>query len=692
MSWLTALFSRWTWLMAWRDSRTSRRRLLLFSTSISLGIAALVAIGSLGRNLEAAIDEQAKALLGADLVVSSRAEITGEMEALFARIGGEQARETSFSTMIVFTNGTRIVNARALAGDFPFYGTLETEPPEAAAEFRRGGGVLVEEGVLMQFGATTGGTVKLGEASFKILGALRQVPGDNVAFSTIAPRVYLSATDLPATGLLGNRSLARYRVHFRLPDSVDAEDLRRELRADFERLRLGSDTVEERKRDLGRALENLYRFLNLAAFIALLLGAVGVASAIHVHVGQKLANVAVLRCLGAPLARTFAIYLAQGLALGAAGTFTGIAVGALVARQLPELIRGFIPFAFETHFDWVAAFIAAAIGFGFCVLFALLPLLDVRRVSPLAAIRAAYESKVRHDPARWILFGLIAGGVTLFAIFQTRRWEQGVGFAGGLAAACLLLAGAARLIAWTARRATPASLPFVWRQGLANLHRPQNRTTLLLVAIGLGTFLILTLQLTRDVLLTQLFPPNRADQPNAILFDIQTDQREGVAALLAEQKLPVLEQAPIISMRLAAVKGVPTDQLSTNRADDIPGWVVRREYRSTWRTNLTDGEKLLGGEFIGRFDGDLDAAGTRVPISLEQGIAKDLKVGIGDELTWDIQGLPLLTYVSSLREVDWRQVRPNFFVVFPSKPRPPCTSSPPASPTRSSPPGCSAPW
>ncbi|MEI6357722.1 MAG: ABC transporter permease, partial [Verrucomicrobiota bacterium] len=324
MKWIRALFSLWTWRMAWRDSRASRRRLLLFSSSISLGIAALVAIGSLGRNLEDAIRQQSKSLLGADLVLTARQAFTAEDEALFLRFGGETARETSFSTMLVLTNGTRLVNARAVSGGFPFYGQLETEPASAAAEFRAGGGVLIEEGVLQQFGVGRGDSVKLGAASFRILGALRKVPGDTVAFATLAPRVYLAASDLAATELLKGGSLARYRVHFRFPDPTDVEALLKPLEPQLAARRLDSDTVKKRQRDLGASLGNLYRFLNLVALVALLLGAVGIASAIHVHVRQKLPDVAVLRCLGAPLADTFGIYLAQGIALGAAGSFIGI--------------------------------------------------------------------------------------------------------------------------------------------------------------------------------------------------------------------------------------------------------------------------------------------------------------------------------------------------------------------------------
>ena len=674
--------------MAWRDSRASRRRLLLFSSSISLGIAALVAIGSLGRNLEDAIRQQSKSLLGADLVLTARQAFTAEDEALFLRFGGETARETSFSTMLVLTNGTRLVNARAVSGGFPFYGQLETEPASAAAEFRAGGGVLVEEGVLQQFGVGRGDSVKLGAASFRILGALRKVPGDTVAFATIAPRVYLAASDLAATELLKGGSLARYRVHFRFPDPTDVEALLKPLETQLAARRLDSDTVKKRQRDLGASLGNLYRFLNLVALVALLLGAVGIASAIHVHVRQKLPNVAVLRCLGAPLADTFGIYLAQGIALGAAGSVMGIALGALVAQKLPSVIGGFVPFAFAPRFAWGAAVEASSAGFVVCLLFALLPLLEVRRVSPLAAIRAAYDGPPRPDPARWAVTALIALAIAAFSMSQTERWTEGLAFAAGLGAAFALLAGAARLVVWLARRLVPASLPFVWRQGLASLHRPQNRTMLLLLSLGLGTFLILTLHLVRGTLLTQLFPAGNGSKANAVLFDIQPDQKDGVVALLRSQGLPVIDEAPIVTMRLRSVKGVPTETLVQDKTKRVPDWVLRREYRSTWRTNLVDSEEIVAGKLVASFSppqpmpaghdaderkargpgpsGPAAADPSDIPVSLEEGIAKELQVGLGDGIVFDVQGVPMTCRVASLRKVDWRQVRPNFFVVFPA--------------------------
>jgi len=650
--------------MAWRDSRASRRKLLFFSCSIVLGIAALTAIGSLGSNLERAIEEQAKSLLGADLVIGSRHTFTADEEQVFREIGGEQSREVSFPSMIHFvTNkGTRLVQVRALDGRFPFYGALETAPTAAADEFRKGGaGALVEQSLLTQFNAKVGDTIKLGDLTTRVAGSLLKVPGETVVFATIAPRVYLPMADLPRTGLLREGSLARHRVSFKLPDGVDAEKLVEKLKPRLDENRLSHSTVEERKRDLGRSMDNLYSFLNLVSFIALLLGGVGVASAIHVHVKQKLGTVAVLRCLGGSVTQTFAIYLAQGMALGLFGSLLGAALGVAIQLALPRVLGDFIPFTFEFHTSWWAVARAMSIGFVICLLFALLPLLAVRRVSPLAAIRVSAGSQTSgRDPLTWFVGAALAAGIVGFALTQGRDWRVGLGFAGGLAVVFGLLAATAKGLVVVTRRFTSPSLPFTVRQGLANLHRPNNRTSLLLLSLGLGTFLMMSLYLVQHTLLTQLVSSDRKDQPNAILFDIQPDQREGVSNLVRSLRLPVLDEAPIVTMRLLSLKERTIESILTNKTNGIPNWTLRREYRCTYSDSLRDSEKLTAGTWpppTNRTD--------VVPVSVEEGIAKELQIGLGDELTWDVQGVPMKTRVVALREVDWRRVQPNFFVVFP---------------------------
>src|SRR3954470_4769737 len=335
--------------MAWRDSRASRRRLLLFSMSVVLGIAALVAIGSFGANLRQAVDEQAKGLLGADLVITGRNAPSEAAQRYIDGLPGEKARDASFSSMMVFpaaNNFTRLVQVRAMAGDFSFYGDFTTAPLDAPARLHAGGNVVIlEETLMRQFNTKVGDAVKLGQTTFTVVGALQKMPGESSAITaTFAPRALIPLDALEATGLAGKASLARFRTMLKLPADLLPEVVEREMRRQFRAEGFGFDTVAERKRDLGRAMENIEGFLGLGGFVALFLGAIGVASAIHVYVRQKITTVAVLRCLGASAQQSCAVYLVQGLALGIFGALVGAGLGLVVQLLLPQLLKGMLPF------------------------------------------------------------------------------------------------------------------------------------------------------------------------------------------------------------------------------------------------------------------------------------------------------------------------------------------------------------
>jgi putative ABC transport system permease protein len=630
--------------------------------SIVLGIAAMVAIGSFGRNLQQAAEEQTKALLGADLMVQSRDELTEEQKTFLESVGGVSSEQVLFSSMVYFpkTEGTRLAQVGALAGNFPYYGEAETKPADGWQRFLRGEGAVVEETLLLQFGVNVGDEIKIGKLTLPIVGALLKVPGDNEFFASLAPRVYVRMNKLDATGLIGDASLARYRRYFAFQSDSEAEAAIRKVESKRAELRWRIDTVEERKEDLGEALQNLHRFLNLGGFVALLLGAIGIASAIQVHVRQRLDSVAILRCLGATARQAFLVYLIQGAALGLAGVLAGTLLGVALQQTLPALFADLIPVEVKFTVDPASVLRAAAAGFCICMLFALLPLLRVRTVSPLAVFRRDLEHAPWRDPWLYVVYFAIATGVMWFCLAQTERWRHGLGFVGGLAGALLVLFLVARGIVWSVRKVSWTKLPFVWRQGLASLHRPNNRTLLLMVSLGLGTFLMLTLHLVQFSLVRELTPENQSDKPNAVLFDIQADQRDGVLRILKAQNLPVLDVSPVVTMRIQSVKGRPAQELLR----DFRGrnWVLRREYRSTYRAELTDAEQLIAGEWIGRASANEE----HVPVSIEESIVRDLDLALGDEVVFDVQGIPVKTRLASVRRVEWRRIQANFFVVFPS--------------------------
>ncbi|MBV9462671.1 MAG: ABC transporter permease, partial [Verrucomicrobiae bacterium] len=663
MDFIRCLLKEWTWRMAWRDSRRTRRSLLLCSSSIVLGIAALAAVGSLGSNLRRAVDDQAKTLMGADLIIGSQQAFNPAQEKLLAGLGGEQAREISLATMVYFpkSQGTRLAQIRAIDGAFPFYGRIETDPPSAADRWR-GGGALVEESLLNQFNARIGDSIQFGTQALPIVGRLTKVPGESAVFASIAPRIYVPYPALRDSGLIREGSLARYQAAFRFPPEVDVPKKVEAVKAELDAMHLRHETVEDRKRELGRSMENLYHFLNLAGITALLLGGVGVASAIHVHVRQKLPTVAVLRCLGASRRQAFAIYIAQATGLGAVGAVVGCSLGVALGSSIPVVARDLIPFEFEFHTAWGAVAISAVIGLIASVLFATFPLLAVRRVSPLAALRISYESPPGGaDRAPWIVGGILVAALVAFSLWQSNSWRVGLGFVGGLLCAFLVLAATAKLLAVATRRFLPPLLPFAVRQGLANLHRPNNRTMVLLLSLGLGTFLMCSMSLVQRSLLAQLASSERANQSNTILFDVQTSQAAGVADLLRSLGLPLLDDAPIVTMRLSSIRGRSIASFLAEKSDRAAPWALRREYRSSYSDRLRGGERIVAGTWVS----SLPPGAKVIPISVETGIAKDLRIGLGDELVFDVQGLPLKTRVESLREVDWWRIQPNFFVLFP---------------------------
>jgi putative ABC transport system permease protein len=657
---------RFVLTMAWRDSRASRRRLALYSLSIVLGIAALVSIGSFTANVRSAIDAEANSLLGADLFVTAPAPLSAPVMEYLRGLGGEIASEQMFSSMMTFpaARRMRLVQVHATQGRFPFYGKLVTDPPGAAPLLGSGGDiVLLEPTLLAQFGVGVGDKVKLGRTLFTVAGALRKVPGESPGVAMMAPRAYIPLGSLPATGLMGNEALARYRAMVRLPPGRGAAGVVREMREKFRQMRLSFETVEERKRNLGDALRHLDGFLSLVGFVALVLGGIGIASALHAHIREKLATVAVLRCLGASSGQSLAVYLAQGLGLGLCGAGAGAALGVAVQRFLPALAKGLLPVDVDFFVSWPDVLRGAGAGVAISLLFSLLPLISVRLVPPLAALRsaAAEGASAVRDPWRIAIIAAIAAAVAGFAVWQTGSVGIGLGFAGMLGTGFLSLGALALGVSWAARRFVPKGLPYVVRQGFANLHRPNNRTVLLLLSLGLGTFQVLTLLLVRTSLLAEIRGAGSAGRPNLVLFDIQDDQIGPLKSVAAAAGAPVAESAPIVTMKIVSVRGVGVDKLLADPRSRMPAWALRREYRSTFRGALSGTERLVEGAFTGRAS---PGAGP-VPISVEEGLARDMQLRLGDEVDWDVQGLPVRARVGSIRSVEWRRLEPNFFVVFP---------------------------
>jgi putative ABC transport system permease protein len=657
---------KWSWLftMAWRDSRRNRSRLFLFISSIVLGIAALVAIYSFGYNLRADIDSQAATLVGADLVISGNRAPDKKIQPMLDSLGDSRSQERNFASMVYFTktNDTRLVQIKALQGQYPYYGSIETTPAKASTTFRQGKYALVDAALMQQYKARVNDSLKIGKLTFQIAGVLNQAPGQTGLAAGVAPVVYIPMQYLDSTGLIGNGSRISYNYYYKFNGKTDVDRLADGLDDRLDKSSLHYETIQTRKDNTGRAFSDLNRFLSLVGFIALLLGCIGVASATQIYVREKVASIAILRCLGVKASEAFLIFLIQIAGIGLIGSVIGAFLGAVVQLVLPVVFKDFLPFEITTTISWVAVGQGIVLGVIVSVLFALLPLISIRNISPLNTLRSAFENApTRRDPFRWLVYLLILGFVVGFSYLQLQSWQASGAFTAALFVAFLLLTLTALLLMRIIKLLMKASWSYLVRQGFANLYRPNNQTVILMVSIGLSTAFICLLIFIQGMLIKQVTLSTSGNQPNMILFDIQTDQEKGVLDITKQFKLPVIQQVPIISIKLESINGKTAASLPKDSTADKMRRAYGYEYRVTYRDFLTASEKISEGKWIGEAK-----EGEDVPVSVDERMARRLNLKLQDKLVFNVQGTPINTYISSLRKVNWNKVQTNFQVVFPN--------------------------
>jgi putative ABC transport system permease protein len=648
--------------MAWRDSRRNRSRLLLFISSIILGIAALVAIYSLGNILQKEIDQQAASLLGADLQLSGSKPLKSVLGGLVDSLGDRRSEQRSFASMIYFpkSGGARLIEVKALGGEYPYYGILETNPAAAGKSFRDTQQALVDQTLMLQFNAKPGDSIKIGNLNFAIAGSLISAPGQTGISASIAPVVYIPLKYLPKTGLEQKGSRINYRYFYKYDRPVNLDEVAKRIEPRLEARGVSYDTVNTQKEDTARSFSDVTRFLSLIGFIALLLGCIGVASAIHIYVREKINTIAVLRCLGTKASQAFFIYLLQIAGIGLIGSIIGAALGTIVQQFLPVVLKDFLPIKVHPAISWISIFQGIILGVFISILFALLPLVSIRKISPLNSLRISFEPHLIKDWVKWLIYGLMVIFVLVFSRMQLQNWGRAVAFTIGVGVSFLVLMVIAFLLTWMVRRFFPSGWSYVWRQGLANLYRPNNQTRILIVSIGLGTALICTLFFVQSILMNRVMLSGSGNQSNMVLFDIQTSQREGVMNLAKQYNLPVSGTVPIVSMRLESVNHITAEDVKKDTTLKMHLWIFNREYRVTYRDSLISSEHLVDGEI-----GDSVKEGGPIRISVEQRYARNNHIKVGDTLVWNVQGALLTTTVGSLREVDWNRVQTNFLVVFP---------------------------
>ena len=559
---------------------------------------------------------------------------------------------------------TQFVKIKAIEGAFPFYGELLTEPKAASTQFQSHGSALVDDALMFEYELEIGDSIKLGNKLFAIEGRLMNSVGSVSLGASFAPTVCIDQRYVSETNLVQPGSIVEYKYYIKTPDDFDREgwDNNRDRMKPFREQDFRVTTIEDQRRRLDRAFGFLNSFLNLVALVSLILGCIGVASSVFIYIKSKIPSIAVFRCLGMRGGQAFMVYFLQIFVLGFIGVLIGTALGSALQVVLPALLKDVLPYEVNLSISWRAVAQGLTIGTIVTSLFATVPLLAVRLVSPLRTLRASVDDDVSpRDPIKWAIYVLIILSLFGFLYSLTGEVRTSTMFTVGLLIAFFLLFAMSSLIMWVVKKFVPRNWNYVFRQGLSNLYRPNNQTRTLIVSIGLGTAILTLLFIIQGLILANVNSMDAGNQPNMILYGIETSQKDKVAAMTQEQNMPIVQQVPIVTMKLDGWKGKSKSDWMQDTTMRARRWVVHREARVTYRDSLEFDETLIEGEYTGTI-----APGDSVFISVDKGWAEDMDVWIGDELVWNVQGAIIKTYISSIREIEFRSMRTRFFVLFPN--------------------------
>lgn len=655
---------RFVFQMALRELRASWRRLLFFFLCIAIGVGSIVALRSMIQNVSRAVAAEARTLLTADVQLDTNRPWSEETLAVIDRIARPPLVEARTETIESATmirpasaqrEGAMMIELKGIEPPFPLVGEFVLSNGERFDySLIANNGAVVSRSLLERLSLALGDEVKIGDSTFQIRGSFEQEPGGGSGFR-LGPRVFIERAALDRAGLTGFGSRARRKILFTTRQG-DMETLVKQLRAEMENNLVNVRSYKDSQENLNEQFSRAEDFLSLTGLVILVLGGIGISNVTRVFIEQKKKTIAVLKCLGGTGGKITAVYLAQVLALGLAGSLLGVAL----ARGALYLVSVYFAESLPSNMDYglQAGAVAQGLGVGMIIsiLFSALPLLRIRNIKPNVLLRdEAGAARRSFDLLRSATGLAVLVGLIVVVSWQAGSLRVGIFFLVGLAVTALVLHLAATLLISLVRR-TKRFSSFALRQAINSLYRPGNQTRVIVMVVGLGVFLVVAIQSLQSNLVREFDIGRNGSLPSMFLIDIQKDQEEGVKEIVAQAtgEPPVL--VPTIRARIAAVNGREVDfqQADMRRERGLLG----REYVVTYRPRLEANEAIIAGEFW-------DSGPAAEPeISIEEGMRGMAGLDIGGTITFDIQGRKVTARVTNIRRVDWRNSRTGFMVVF----------------------------
>jgi putative ABC transport system permease protein len=653
------------WRLALRELRGGLRGFYVFIACIALGVAAIAGVGSLARSLVDGLAREGRVILGGDAVFSLIHREADAPERAFLENKGRVSVAATMRAMARAQDGrAALVEIKAVDAQYPLYGAIRLDPPLAPSdlfESRQGVfGAAAEPALLARLDLAVGARVRVGEGTIEIRTVLQAEPDKLAAGINFGPRLLISEAALRATGLLQPGSLVRWNYRLRLPEN-EAGDRAADAAAAVARSAFPDAGWEIRtprnaSPQLGRNIARFTQFLTLVGLTSLLVGGVGVANAVKSYLDRKRDVIATLKALGATGRSIFSIYLGQVLVLASAGIVLGLVAGAALPFVLASAFGAAIPVPIAPALHPSQLAVALLYGLLTALAFALWPLGRAHDVPVSALFRDEVAPQRRLPRARYIAAATGAVAVLAGCAIALAYDRRLAAIFVAAAAAVFLTLRLIALALMAAARYAPRPRSSLFRLVLSNLHRPGALTPAVVLSLGLGLALLVTLTLIDGNLRRQFTAglPERA--PSFYFLDLQAGEADRFDRFLAEHAPGAkVERVPMLRGRIVSARGIAAESL---RPPPGAAWALQGDRGITFARTVPPGSRVIAGDW---WPQDYDGPPL---VSIENRIAEGLGLKVGDEIVVNVLGRNIAARIANLRSVDWETLGINFVLVF----------------------------
>jgi putative ABC transport system permease protein len=650
--------------LALRELRGGVRGFGVFIACIALGVTAIAAVGSFAQGLVDGLAREGRTILGGDLAFTLIQREATPPERAFLDARGEVSAAATMRAMARTVDGrATLVEVKAVDAAYPLYGAIAADPPGPLADLlaRRGDvfGAVADLALFIRLDLKPGARITVGQATIELRAALVTEPDKLAGGIGFGPRLLLSEAALRATGLLQPGSLVRWHYRVRLLAGSDEAAVQRVTAAAAAQLPDAGWDIRTRTNatpQLARNVERFTQYLTLVGLTALLVGGVGVANSVRYYLDRKRDVIATMKALGATGTRVFAIYFTQVMLLAAAGAAIGLVLGALAPFAIAGALRAVLPLPVAPSLHPVELIAALAYGLLTAAAFSLWPLGRAHDVPVSALFRDEVAPQRRFPRARYAVAAVLAAfaltGLAVAAAYDHRMAAIFVVAAAAVFAALRLVASLLMAIA----RRVPRPRSTIWRLAIANIHRPGALTPTVVLSLGLGLALLVTVLEIDANLRRELMQALPEKAPSFFFVDIQGVDAERFDALLrAQAPRASIDRVPMLRGRIVAARGVKVEEL---KARPDAQWVLHSDRGITFTGDVPQGSRVVEGEWWGR-----DYQGPPL-LSFEKKLADGLGLKLGDEVTVNVLGRNITARIANLRTVDWETLGINFVLVF----------------------------